>query len=243
MNLAFRSQPNVPFKCQSKQSFQFYSSLLGMDNVYDETTSTRNVLIAFFILVFLVCLLVSLYMWLNRKTNGQYTVRQLIYGQDGARDRIMSGVRVLEVRLGRRLWPLGTDEEAIREEEHKNEPSDVERGSEGRESEGEEEDDEREDGGDDSSDDYSSMGGYDLRERAKLTDEKEEIREHEEKREENMKEKWESKEDGECDEGAVGGEKSGGGGLLIDLHQFSGSAIWSEDRSEGVRDKDDVTAL
>lgn len=214
-----------------------------MDNVYDETTSTRNVLIAFFILVFLVCLLVSLYMWLNRKTNGQYTVRQLIYGQDGARDRIMSGVRVLEVRLGRRLWPLGTDEEAIREEEHKNEPSDVERGSEGRESEGEEEDDEREDGGDDSSDDYSSMGGYDLRERAKLTDEKEEIREHEEKREENMKEKWESKEDGECDEGAVGGEKSGGGGLLIDLHQFSGSAIWSEDRSEGVRDKDDVTAL
>ncbi|XP_024290575.1 nuclear polyadenylated RNA-binding protein 3 [Oncorhynchus tshawytscha] len=214
-----------------------------MNNVYDKTTSTRKVLIAFFLLVFLVCLLVFLYMWLNRKTNGQYTVRQLVYGQDGARDRIMAGVRVLEVRLGCRLWPLGADEEAIREEEHKNEERDVERGSEGRENEGEEEGEEREDRGDDSSDDYSSMEGCDLRERAKLTGEKEEIREREEEREENMEEKWESKEDGESDEGAVGGEKSGGGGLLIDLHQFSGSAIWSEDRSEGGRDKDDVTAL
>ncbi|XP_064787827.1 uncharacterized protein si:ch211-119e14.1 [Oncorhynchus masou masou] len=214
-----------------------------MNNVRDETTSTRKVLITFFLLVFLVCLLVFLYMWLNRKTNGQYTVRQLVYGQDGARDRIMAGVRVLEVRLGRRLWPLGADEEAIREEEHKNEERDVERGSEGRESEGEEEGDEREDRGDDSSDDYSSMEGCDLRERAKLTCEKEEIREREEEREENMEEKWESKEDGESDEGAVGGEKSGEGGLLIDLHQFSGSAIWSEDRSDGGRDKDDVTAL
>ncbi|XP_041723882.1 uncharacterized protein si:ch211-119e14.1 [Coregonus clupeaformis] len=214
-----------------------------MTGIEDKTTSTSNVLTVFFILVFLVCLLVCLYKWLNRQTNGQYTVRQLVYKEDGARDHIMGWVRILEVRLGRRLWPLGEDEEAVGEEEDRNEERDVERGNEGRESEGEEEGDERECGGDDSSDDYSSMEGCDLRERAKLTHEKEEMREREGKREENMEEKWESKEDGESDERAVGGEESRGGGLLIDLNQLSGSAIWSEDRSEGGRDKDNVTAL
>lgn len=91
---------------------------------------------------------------------------------------------------------------------------------------------------DDSSDDNSSAEGCGLTERVKVMDAKKERRECEGKREENMEEKGDSK----GDEGAVGGEESGRGGLLIHLHQCSGSAIWSEDY-EGGKDNNDVTAL
>ncbi|XP_023830425.1 high mobility group nucleosome-binding domain-containing protein 5-like [Salvelinus sp. IW2-2015] len=214
--------------------------------IKDQTTSSFVVLTVFFILFTLVALLVVLYMWLNRQTNGQYTVHQLVLGEGGARDRVRGGVQVLEVWFRRRLWPLSEDEETVGEEEQRDEEEDVERVSEGGESEGEgkkeegdkEEGDEREGRVDDSSDDYSSAEGCGLTERVKVMDAKKERRECEGKREENIEEKGDSK----GDEGAAGGEESGRGGLLIHLHQYSGSAIWSEDY-EGGKDNNDVTAL
>lgn len=220
-------------------------SLVGMTNydpeMKDQTTSSFVVLTVFFILVTLVALLVVLYMWLNRQTNGQYTVHQLVLGEGGARDRVRGGVQVLEVWFRRRLWPLSEDEETVGEEERRDKEEDVERVSEGGECEGEgkkEEGDEREGRVDDSLDDYSSAEGCGLTESVKVMDEKKERRECEGKREENMEEKGDSK----GDEGAVGGEESGRGGLLIHLHQSSGSAIWSEDY-EGGKDNNHVTVL
>uniref|UniRef100_A0A8C7DYK5 Si:ch211-119e14.1 n=1 Tax=Oncorhynchus kisutch TaxID=8019 RepID=A0A8C7DYK5_ONCKI len=178
-------------------------SLVGMTNydpeMKDQTTSSFVVLTVFFILVTLVALLVILYMWLNRQTNGQYTVHQLVLGEGGARDRVRGESK-----------------------------------GEGKKEEG----DEREGRVDDSSDEYSSAESCGLTESVKVMDEKKERRECEGKREENMEEKGDSK----GDEGAVGGEESGQGGLLIHLHQSSGSAIWSEDY-EGGKDNNHVTAL
>lgn len=94
--------------------------------IKDQTTSTFVVLTVFFILVTLVALLVVLYMWLNRQTNGQYTVHQLVLGEGGARDRVRGGVQDLEVWFRRRFWPLSEDVETVGEEEPRDEEEDVE---------------------------------------------------------------------------------------------------------------------
>ncbi|XP_051788625.1 uncharacterized protein si:ch211-119e14.1 [Erpetoichthys calabaricus] len=75
---------------------------------------------------------------------------------------------------------------------------------------------------DSDSDDYSSMDGCDLRERAKLMMEAEEEEKAQQKK-----------------------GQAGEGGLLADLHAFSGSAVWSEEKSEdGAKGSEaDITAL
>ncbi|XP_010886140.1 protein tyrosine phosphatase receptor type C-associated protein [Esox lucius] len=202
-----------------------------MSKVIDET-SNSVVWTLVIILVILVVLLVYLYKRLNRQTNDQYTIHNLVYGEGGARDRLRNWIRVLEVRFGRRLWLLNESEGAAGEDE-KDEEEDVERASVGGDSQG----GDQEGRGDDSSDDYSSLEGCDLRERVKLAEGKEE-------RGGSVGSKPETSRDGgECEEGAVGGQESGRGGLLVDLHPFSGSAIWSGDKGVGDGNMEDVTAL
>lgn len=151
-----------------------------------------------------------------------------------------SRVRTLEARLGRRLWPLNEDEEVEGEEGERDAEKDVERGSERGESEGEE--DQEGDEGDNLSDDYSSMEGYDLRAKAKDRDESEGGRESMGNMERQEK-KDEAREAGEVKGGVEDGEGNGGGDLVISLKHFSGSAIWSEEQKNMKDDDNNVTGL
>ncbi|KAJ8008205.1 hypothetical protein DPEC_G00102390 [Dallia pectoralis] len=199
-------------------------------NDFKDETSNVVPWTLFVILVIVIALLVYLYKRLNRETNGQYTIHKLIYGEGGARDWLRDRVRALEVWSGRRIRLLSDNDEAAGEEEA-DQVEDVERGSDrGVSQEGDNDDEEGME--DDLSDDYSSLEGCDLRERAKLT----EVNKKMEMVEKN------SHDDGEREEGAVGGQESGRG-LLVDLHPFSGSAIWSGNKEEGDVNAEDVTAL
>ncbi|XP_023665116.1 uncharacterized protein [Paramormyrops kingsleyae] len=194
----------------------------------ESQSSLTTVILLIFLLAILIVALIYLYKKLNRETDDKYTVHELIYGEDGARQRLQNGVQALESSLGIRIWPRkreeaeGEDVEEQREEhqEDRVEVPDIEQGQEHDETsldkKAEEEDD---------SDDYSSMEGVDLREKAKLKENMEEGENEEEERE-------------------GGGAGSGvGGGLLVDLKQFSGSAIWQEEKVEVTVDSCDLTAL
>ncbi|XP_050931547.1 retrotransposon-like protein 1 [Lates calcarifer] len=207
----------------------------------DSGSSTKTVLVLFFCLVGLIFLLIFLYKKLNKEANGEYTIRRMVYKEGGVRDRVRGAALALETRLGVQIWPRGDSEEDGEEmQEVQDEEGQVEEGgSQGSDSEREDqdEDEEEEEGnngehcsktegkGDDTPADNTSVEGSEPDEETRLTD-KPEAKEEEEKREEKV------------GEGAGKGEASGGAGLLIDLKQFSGSAIWSEE-GEGK----DVTAL
>ncbi|KAL0970362.1 hypothetical protein UPYG_G00240970 [Umbra pygmaea] len=209
---------------------------------FKDETSNHVVWILLALLFVVFVLLVYFYKKLNRQTDNQYTIHQLVYGEGGARDWVRDRVRRLEVLSGRRLWLLS--ENAMDAREEGDQEGYVEKGSKG----GESQNDEQEGGGDESSDDYSSLGGVDLVSK-KVTDVKEERRGSRGSRGSRAsrgsrgRRQDDHKDDGESEAGAAGGEESGRGGLLVDLHPFSGSAIWSEDKQEGGRDSEDVTAL
>ncbi|XP_067117826.1 AP-3 complex subunit beta-1 isoform X1 [Osmerus mordax] len=202
--------------------------------ITDKTTSDRVVVTLCFLLVFLILLLAYLYMKLNRETSGQYTLRRMVYREGGVRDRVRGGVRTLETRLGRRLWPLNENEEEIEGEESEEE-RDVEEGSKRGESEGEG------DEGDDSSDDYSSLEGCNLRGRAGGAQEREGRRESKGSMESEDK-KDGAREDGGVKAGLEEGEGNRGGDLQIGLKHFSGSATWSEEQKK-QEDDNNVTAF
>lgn len=219
--------------------------LAMMSNNNADTTC----LVLFFLLVILILLLVYLYRRLNRDTNDQYTIRKLVLDEGGLRDRVRSGVVAVETRLGVHLWPRprpsSDDEEEVigdgqplkdRDVETGQSPSDNCNQGDGDQGKGEH------DEGDDSEDDYSSMDGTDLRERANLMKDVEDEDNNQEgerrkeggrKEEESDKGKEDEKEDGKSTENL---------GLLVNLQELSGSAIWSgenKDENESI----DLTAL
>ncbi|KAL4641487.1 myelin transcription factor 1-like protein [Arapaima gigas] len=196
----------------------------------DNGDSNVTVTVLVILLLLLVLLLVYLYKRLNQETDGQYTVHQLVYGKGGALERLNDGARAVESRLGVRLWPhkaakTEEEEEELKEEEQeqKSQESDVEQGVEG---------DKEDKAEDNSSDDYSSMEGVDLRERANQSQDQDEDEKHKEKKEEE-------------EVGQDSMELSRGDGPLVDLEPLSGSVIWEDEKKrEGKTDGDaDLTAL
>lgn len=180
-----------------------------------------------------------MYKKLNKETNGEYTVQRMVCKEGGVRDQVRGAVMTLETCLGIQLWPKGDpDEDGEEMEEVQYEGGMVERRSQwsdgkidehGERSDVEECGDTKGDG-DDTSDNNSSLEGSEIGKRARLTDQEEAKGETEGIRGE--------KEVKLGDEEGKGGA-SGGAGLLINLNQFSGSAIWSEEESKAS----DVTAL
>ncbi|KAB5579471.1 hypothetical protein PHYPO_G00195440 [Pangasianodon hypophthalmus] len=211
------------------------SDTSGADN-------TLTVLILLFILIVLVLLLFYLYKRLNHETKGEYTIRRLVYGEGGLRDRVMQGVTVVEARLGDRIRSRTHEEEQAL--------SRAEDGSSGKEEEGEEDaeqghsenenktEEKEEEHQNDSSDDYSSV---DLKERVKQNKGKEEEKKEEEQDEDEVAKDEAAKDgakgdDSKQEEDVKNEERVG---LLVDLKTFSGSAIWSEEKTEETN----VTAL
>lgn len=190
------------------------------------------------ILLLLLVALFILYKKLNKDTNGEYTVRRMVYKEGGLRDQVRGVAVAMGTRLGVQLWP-GSDgaEDGEEMQEIQDEEEQVDSGgSEGSDTDGDEE--EEEDNEEQSSkaeeksnnlNDKSSIASSQAGEQDKLTDEPEAKEETAEKSEEKVGEEQST------------AEASGGPGLLIDLKQFSGSAIWSEEG--GGESKGDVTAL
>ncbi|KAG9346965.1 hypothetical protein JZ751_005892 [Albula glossodonta] len=206
------------------------------------------VVLLFIMLIVLIVALVYFYRRLNQMSDGEYTIDKLINGKDGARERAGNAVRYIENRFGVRLRPRkrGDVEEGEEEEEREEQEreQEQERVSE-KDAESQVEDDRQEE---DSSDDYSSLEGCDLRERKRLQEgsekRKEGRRANEDKKEEEKEEiKAQQKEEKET-EGEESREGGGAtGGLLADLKEFSGSAIWAEERKSDGENDGDVTEL
>lgn len=156
-----------------------------------------------------------MYKKLNKESNGEYTIRNMVYKDGGIRDQLRGVAVTLGTRFGVELWPSDNLEmQEVRDEEAQKGDSQV--------SEREEKDGKAENMDNNSSDDESSLEDSEAGETARLTDEPE------------RGEKGEEKEE------IVGGDGNGGAELLINLNQFSGSVIWSE---EQVGEFSEVTPL
>lgn len=204
------------------QLIQLFSVfVLGMTNPKNQS-STPTVLFLFFLLLALIILLIFLYKKLNRENNGEYTVQRMVYKEGGIRDQVRGAALALGTRLGVQLWPHSETEEYGSEmQEIQDEEGHVEKGdSQGSDSEEQCEGTEEKDS--DTSDEESCGKCSEADEQTKLTDQPDREEKGEEKEEE------------------VEGKASGGAGVLIDLKQFSGSAIWSEEK---VSEFSDVTPL
>lgn len=189
----------------------------------------RTILILFLLLLALIVLLIFLYKKLNKETNGEYTVRNMVYKEGGARDRLRGAAQALGTRLGVQLWPHNDVEmQEVRDEEAQLNKEDSQVGEEEEEDgkAGEEEEDSE------TSDEESHLEGSEADEEARLKPESQE-KEMEKEKEMDM-EKEKERED------QLKGELSGGTEVLISINQFSGSAIWSE---EQVGDVSEVTPL
>ncbi|XP_012730238.1 protein gar2 isoform X1 [Fundulus heteroclitus] len=204
--------------------------------------SDKTVLVLFFTLVILIALLVFLYKKLNKEANNEYTIRQIVYKEGGVRDRVRGVALTAERHLGIQLWPQSDEDEEemqeVQDEERDVEAGDSQQGSDGSDTDGEDEEEEdsmdrsgstKEKDGNSSCGESSGAGEED-RLMSDKPEEKEEVASQSEEKQEK-----EVKEEGKA-------EASGGTGLLIDLKQFSGSAIWSEEGG-GEGQGADVTAL
>lgn len=183
----------------------------------EESSFSLIVLILFFLLFGLIAMLVFMYKKLNKETNGEYTIRNMVYKEGGVRDRLRGVALALETRLGVQLWPHDDIEmQEVRDEEAQVKIDD----SQAREIEEKDGKAEEEEEDSDTSDEESHLESSEADEEARLNDEPE----SEEKEKEDKTE----------------GEGSGGTELLISLNQFSGSAIWSEEK---VGEFSEVTPL
>ncbi|KAG7273430.1 LOW QUALITY PROTEIN: hypothetical protein CRUP_023655 [Coryphaenoides rupestris] len=218
----------------------YYAGQISMgdkETILDDkrTKSRTTVVLLFFFLLFLVLLLLFLYRRLNKKTNGQYTVRNMVLGEGGLRDGL---AHAAFTHLGIRLWADRDSVEAERRSD--NESEEAEEGEEGRRWRrgwGEEE----EEGGveeapvlkgregDEEAD--ASVHDDDLvtlqidelpsaSETSKLIVVVATVEEVKKKDEEEEEEEEEEEQDQEQQQGA---------GLLIDLKKFSGGAMWAEE--------------
>lgn len=205
-----------------------------------ENTATSTVVILSLVLLFLIVVLFVLYKKLNKDTNGDYTIENIIFKEGGVRDQVRGAALALETRLGVQLWPRSdTDEEGDEMQEIHDEEGLVEEGD--RQGSDSEEDDQGEEeveqsgrtkeNGGDTSDENSSLEDSEGEEEETtlINQSKPEVKKGEEQEE-------------KVGDGEGKGEASGGTGLLIDLKQFSGSAIWSEEEG-GKGNEIDVTPL
>lgn len=179
-------------------------------------------------LICLLVLLLFLYKKLNREADGEYTIQNIVYKKGGLRDRVRDAAIAVETRLGVQLWPQGDDEG---EEMGSMEGGQASSSQQGDDTDGEDGDDEEDQDSEGQSGsrheeegDKSSLDSSEPGERNRLLDKPEENDEREEKQEKPRDNAEES-----------------GTGLQIDLKQFSGSAIWSEEGGEGK--SSDVTQL
>nr|XP_019962940.1 PREDICTED: uncharacterized protein LOC109642552 [Paralichthys olivaceus] len=189
--------------------------------VYDRSQTNKTIIILCFCLVGLMVLLFYFYKKLNKESNGEYTIRRMWHKKGW----IMDQGRAAALALGTGLGLIRSDsneEEEEMQEVRDEEGQLVEGGCQGSDSEGssqeEDEEDNMEQGkGDNTSHCTSSSVGSKAGEGTRLTGQRKANVEMEVKREEK-EEEVKSK-----------GEGRGESGLLIDLKQFSGSAIWSEE--------------
>lgn len=183
-------------------------------------------------LVVLTVLLVYLYKKLNKEAEGQYTIRRMVYKEGGVRDQVRSVALAVGARLGIRLWRSRDSDKSGEElqEIHDGE-RDLERGgSERSNSEQEEEEGNEEECSSTASKDSGTSddeSGSEAGESARLTGQPEGA---------GATENAVAKESDE----EVKGDASGSAELSIDLKQFSGSAIWSEEQMD---EANDVTQL
>lgn len=192
------------------------------------SSSNWTVVILSLFLVLLCVLLVYFYKKLNQQANGQYTVRRLVYKEGGVRDQVRGVALVVGTRLGIQLWPSDDSDKSGEEmQEINDEEEGLDRGgSKGSEDKGGDEEREEEQWSDTESKDSGTSAddsGPEAGEDASLMCEPKEAQVMEERAE---------KEKGE--EGKR--EDSGSSELAIDLKQFSGSVIWSEEQMDDVND-------
>lgn len=209
---------------------------LSSDSKEEMQLSTKTVLFLFFFLIALLVLLFLLYKKLNRETNGEYTVHRMVYKEGGVRDRMRAAVLTVEGHLGFQLWPHSDNDIENMDGEDDVERQEEDENSQASDSGGEDDQENPENDSTDPSNTSEGKGGENssvedveegehrrLMVAADVTNETSE--DTEKKIEENKK--------------VEGGE---GTGLLIDLKQFSGSAIWSEE-DVGDSKGGDLTAL
>lgn len=208
-------------------------------------SNTPLVVFLVFLLIFLTLALVYFYKRLNRETNGQYALTKLV---NEARERAQNAARPIESRL-RGLLRSRTDEEEDEDEERGREEDDEKESRERvslKDAENLTEDEQREEA--DSSDDYSSMEGFQPQEGQPLQRGSDKGRKgkraSQEKKEEKKTEVAEATDEKKEEKQAEGEGGQAGAGLLADLKEISGSAIWAaEGKNEGDKDSGDVTEL
>ncbi|CAF94995.1 unnamed protein product, partial [Tetraodon nigroviridis] len=136
----------------------------------DESYPLRTILILLFCLLGLIVLLFFLYKKLNKETNGEYTIRNIVYKEGGVRDRLRGAGLALGTRLRVQLWPRGDIEmQEVRDEEAQMKKDDSQV------SEGEEKDDKAEEEDSETSDDESDLEGSEAGEETRLNDEPERV--------------------------------------------------------------------
>lgn len=205
------------------QPFSLFTS--DMADSVPFSSSTRTLLVLLFLLVGLIILLIFLYKKLNRETNGEYTIRNMLYKEGGVRDRVRGAASGLvqlcphrdtdnySAEMGDIQVEEGEMEKGGEEDGHKGEDNLEQCGkTEGKDT--------------DTSDDDSSLEGSEVVEQTRL------IGEPEAEKEEEKKQK--------AGDGEGKAEAGRSAELSINLKRFTGSAIWSE---EEVSEVSDVTPL
>uniref|UniRef100_A0A1A7WUB7 Uncharacterized protein n=1 Tax=Iconisemion striatum TaxID=60296 RepID=A0A1A7WUB7_9TELE len=181
------------------------------------------------VLLLLILLLFCSYKELNKQANGKYTIQQILFKEGGLRDQANNAVMTVRAWIG--MLPEGNEEEEemqrVQFEEGQEEGSQQESDNDG-ENEQDGNSEEQSSNTNDKEDDKSSLDGSEAEERIRLIDTPE------------VKIEMVDKQDKVEEHGPV--EVSGGTGLLIDLKQFSGSVIWSEEGG-GEGQSSDVTVL
>lgn len=208
-----------------------------------ESKSLMTILILLIFLLGLMILLFFLYKKLNREADGKYTIENMVYKEGGIRDRVRGAALAVGTRLGVQLWSDDkTEEDGEEMQEIQDEEGQVENGGrQGSDSEG----DDQEEGDDSTNQGDETTGKEDTSDddnnddvivsESSKQEEEGQLIEQEALKGGTEKDKVEKVREGEGQ-----AEASGGAGVLIDLKQFSGSAIWSE---EGAGQCGDVTAL
>ncbi|XP_054603780.1 histone-lysine N-methyltransferase SETD1B isoform X2 [Nothobranchius furzeri] len=183
------------------------------------------------VLVLLILLLFCSYKELNKQANGKYTVQEILFKEGGLRDQANNAVMTVRAWIG--MLPEGNEEgeemQRVEFEEGQEEGYGSQQESDNDGENEQDENNEESSNTNDKEDDESSSDSSEAEERVRLMDTPEVKIEMVEKQEDMVEEQRPV-------------EVSGGTGLLIDLKQFSGSAIWSEEGG-GEGQSSDTTVL
>lgn len=191
-------------------NLSFLFSTVGMGNM---TSTSQTALVLFFCLIVLLAFLFYMYKELNRVSYGEYAIRRIVYKEGGVRDQVRGAALALETRFGIQLWPRSDSEE---DGEEMQDVQDVEAGgSNGSDTEGDTELRDEEDEHEDEEESYGREND------GSSLEEEEHVKMLHKPQEEKVEEKQDKAK-----------EEAGGAGLIIDLNNFSGSAIWSEEQED-----------